>query len=283
MTDLVFDSGFSNNSIYILDALSSTELQTGRRLSEELGDLAYDVDSPYCSYIRTSSSADFLAALSKIENLCASGIKPVIHIECHGDVNSGVIIGDQKEKITWEDLSERLRHINKASRNNLGVVMAGCFGLYAIRPITINRPSPFYFLIGSQVEVSAGEIDETMKKFYRALFADGSLKSAMSQLSEKFQQYHVEKMFCISYGRYIKQHCIGKGRMARIEKLLTEVFDNGVLRNRESVRRYRKELKRMVRPNKNSFKMFADIFMHGRYSITYEQVLSFVTQKNGRS
>lgn len=122
-----------------------------------------------------------------------------------------------------------------------------------------------------------------MKKFYRSLFKSNSLQTAIGQIDERFKQFHAEKMLCVSFARYIKQQCIGKGRTARIEKLLSEVFENGVHRNRESLRRYRKELKQMVKPNKVAFKKFADIFMHGRHAITYEQLLIFATQKNDRT
>ncbi|RRW54962.1 hypothetical protein [Pseudomonas moraviensis] len=280
MNDLTFDSSFSNNTVYILDGLTSSELQTARHLSEGLSDLKYEIETPYCSIIRTDSRSSFFTALSEIKSLCIDGIRPIIHIECHGDMNSGITIGDKKEKIAWDELVDSFREVNKATKNNLGIVMAGCFGLHAIKPITITKPSPFYFLIGSEGEISAGEIDEAMKSFYRALFQSDSLQTAMGQIDKRFKQFHAEKMFCISFGRYIKQKCIGKGRNARVENLLSELFENGIPRNRESLRRYRKELKQLTRPNKAAFQKFADIFMHGRYAITYEQLHTFVTQKN---
>lgn len=218
-------------------------------------------------------------ALDQIRGLCVEGIRPIIHIEAHGGKNTGIVLGDNEEKVSWAVLATHLRRINEATTNNLGVVMAGCFGLYAIQPIKITKPSPFYFLIGSDEKVSAGEIDDVMKNFYRVLFQSNSLQTAMNEVDERFKQFHVEKMFCVAFGRYIKQQCIGKGRQARVEKLLSGLVENGMPRNRENLRSSRKKLKQLVKPSKAAFEKFANVFMHGRYAITYEQLYAFITSE----
>lgn len=175
--------------------------------------------------------------------------------------------------ITWAELTSSLGKINAATKNNLGVVMAGCYGIYAIEPIKIANPSPFYFLIGSENEVTAGEIDRVMKKFYKVLFQSGALPIAMREVGEQFLQFHVEKMFCIAFDRYYNHHCIGKGRTARIEGLVTEAMTK-LGSNRKHLRTIRKSLKQQVKPDKATFHRFANKFMHGRYRITYEQVVA---------
>lgn len=279
MTGLTFDSRFSNNAVYILDGLKSSELQTAKHLYEELIDLKYEIETPYCSIVSVSSRAKLFSELDQIQYRCTAGIRPIIHIEAHGGINTGIVLGDNEEQVTWAELAKCLGKINEVTTNNLGVVMAGCFGLYAIQPIKITKPSPFYFLIGSDEKVSAGEIDDVMKKFYRVLFQSNSLQTAMNEVDERFKQFHVEKMFCVAFGRYIKQQCIGKGRSARVEKLLSELVDNGMPSNRENLRNSRKKLKQLVKPSKAAFEKFAKVFMHGRYAITYEQLYAFVTKR----
>lgn len=279
MNALTFDSRFTNNAVYILDGLKSSELQTAQHLYEELGDLKYETETPYCSIIPIASRAELFSALDQIREFCVEGVRPIIHIEAHGGKSTGIVLGNNEEQVSWGELAIRLGKINEATTNNLGVVMAGCFGLYAIQPITITKPSPFYFLIGSDEKVLAGEIDDVMKKFYRVLFQSNSLQIAMKQVDERFKQFHVEKMFCVAFGRYIKQQCIGQGRRARVEKLLSELVENGMPRNRENLRNSRRTLKQLVRPSKAAFDKYAKLFMHGRYAITYEQLYAFVTSK----
>ncbi|AKU13312.1 hypothetical protein AzCIB_3419 [Azoarcus sp. CIB] len=279
MNALTFDSRFSNNAVYILDCLKSSELQTAKHLYEELGDLKYETETPYCSIVPIASRAELLSALDQVRELCVDGIRPIIHIEAHGGKSTGIVLGDKEEQVSWVELASCLGKINEATTNNLGVVMAGCFGLYAIQPIKITKPSPFYFLIGSDEKVSAGEIDDVMKKFYRVLFKSNSLQTAMKEVDERFKQFHVEKMFCVAFGRYIKQQCVGQGRSARVEKLLSQLVENGMPRNRENLRNSRKKLKQLVKPSKAAFDKYAKLFMHGRYAITYEQLHEFVTRK----
>lgn len=282
MRALTFDSCFSNNAVYILDGLKSSELQTAKHLHEELRDLGYEADMPYCSIVRVGSRVELFSALEEIRKLCVEGIKPIIHIEAHGGRDTGITVGDNQEQISWDALVDSLGKINAITRNNLGVVMSGCFGLYAILPIKITKPTPFYFLIGSQEEVSAGEIDEIMKKFYRVLFQSNSLQSAMAQVEERFKQYHSERMFCMVFGRYIKQQCMGNGRSARVGKLLTDFYsESGIPRNRENLRSNRKQLKQLTKPSKAVFQRLATVFLHGRHAISYEWLYAVVANKNG--
>lgn len=66
MRALIFDSVFSNNTVFILDGLMSSDLQTARHLNEELKDLAYKTDTPYCSLIRISSRSELFLILDQI-------------------------------------------------------------------------------------------------------------------------------------------------------------------------------------------------------------------------
>lgn len=280
MRTLNFDSGFSNNAVFIIDGLKSSDLQTATHLHEELKDLAYTDTTPYCSIFRVTSRIELLSTLEEICNLSAQGFKPIVHIEAHGHKDTGITVGDNEEIIGWNELTASLGQINNIAKNNLGVVMASCFGLYAISTIDITQPSPYYFLIGSDNEVPAGQIDDLMKNFYKTLFTSNSLNLAMQHVPESFKQFHVEKFFCISFGRYIKHRCIGKGGAARLEALVSSAFERGMPRNRDNLRKLRKSAKKMIKPSKATFDKYANVFMHGRYVITFEQLLAFLIENN---
>lgn len=282
MRALIFDSKFLNNAVFILDGLKSSDYQTATHLHDELLDLALKNQAPYCQKRVTRSRIDLFAALDEIRDLCREGVKPIIHIEAHGipdAPDSGIVFGDDEEFVTWDELARRLGEINRITKNNTGVVMAACFGLYAITPITIYKPAPFYFLIGNDQLIEARAIDECMKKFYRVLFETDSLAAAMNQIEKRFKQFHVEKFLCIALGRYIKKFSMGRGADERIERYVSKRVEQGVVTNRESLRNARKEAKAMVRDRKGLFVRYARIFMHNRYAITFEQLMAFVTQK----
>lgn len=273
---LTVDSMFSNNAVFILDGLKSSDLQTAKNLHGELRDLAATkTGMPFISIYKVNSRKELFAALKEIQQFCLAGSKPIIHFEVHGDTE-GIFIGDTEEKISWDDLIAVLRNINIATQNNLCVVMASCNGLYAT-PGDITKPSPYFFLIGSDEEVPSGFIADQMKEFYRQLLLNDSICSAMSQVDEKFKLFHVEKFFCMTMGEYFKKDCMGKGAAGRVERLVSEAFEEGMPRNRENLKRLRRHYKSGIKPSNDTFDKYANIFMHGRYSITYEQFYALVS------
>ncbi len=68
--------------------------------------------------------------------------------------------------------------------------LAACWGLHAIAPLRIDRPAPFYFLIGPDKPVEAGHIDSVMPEFYRSLIETDSLDKAMTKVDVQFKQFH---------------------------------------------------------------------------------------------
>jgi hypothetical protein len=271
-----YNSSFLNNSVQIIDGLRSDELQTATHLKDGLSDLNYEMETPYCQYHKVESRANFIVTLGEIRQQCALGLKPIIHIEAHGDNELGLSISDARELVSWTALCHSLRAINILTKNNTGVVMAACHGLYAIKPLTIHDPAPFYFLIGSEGEITAGELDSQMKKFYMSLFATSSLSVAMNEVDKRFQQFHAERFVCIALGRLLKSGCMGHGAKARVERYVTEAVKSGAPVNRESLRKIRKKAKKAVKPSRGLFERYARPFLHGRCNIYYGDFLAFL-------
>ena len=277
-SDFVFNSRFSNNAVIVIDALRSSDMQTARRLEEELLPLRHGDGTAYCRIIKTPDKQSFISGLQSIAAECELGLKPVLHIEAHGDKLSGLEIGDQCEMVTWQELEDELARINKNTGNNLGVVLASCWGLYAISPLRIADPTPYYFLIGPDKEVSAGYIENQMKKFYIALFESSSLDNAMSKVEQEFKQYHSEQFFYRVFASYLRKACMGKGASLRAERLVSGAIERGAPNNRETLRILRKSAKNFVKPSKESFNRHARHFLHGKVPVSYELLLQFVKQ-----
>jgi len=277
--EFLFTSQFSNNAVIILDALSDTDLQTARRLSDDLLCLTLSDGTPYCRYVRIESADELLDALETIRHECERNLKPIIHFEAHGSKEEGLQIGASGEYVSWQEISDQLVKINSITKNNLGIVMAACFGLYAISPIKLTSKAPFYFLIGASNDVSAGYIDEAMCRFYRKLFDLRSLDDAMTEVDNEFKQFHSERFFCVSFGKYIRRACMGRGAANRVERLVSKVFDSGTPRNRENLRKIRRSAKTFVKSSQRQHDAFARLarnFLHGRVSMSFEDFENFV-------
>jgi hypothetical protein len=273
---------FSNNALFILDGLKSCEYQTAKHLYDELSPSFNTMTVSYCRILPARSRDELFSALYKIRQHCLDDdIAPIIHIEAHGSKGMGIEVGDNQEKITWGELCAHFGEINAITKNNLGVVMATCFGIYAASSIMVDQPSPFYFLIGSAVNISAGEIDDIMKKFYRELFQSKSLSFAMKQVEDKLERFQVEEFIYDIFGRFISESCVGKGRRTRIEGLVTSSIEGGIHPNSENLRMLRQLAKSCTKQSKDIFEHFAGIFMHGRYSIEHEKLYASVVKRHG--
>lgn len=277
-SDLTFDSRFANNCVIVLDALHSSDMQTARSLEENLAPLKHPDGTAYCRIVKTPDRTTFLSALNSITNECKHGVRPIVHIEAHGDKVGGLEIGESRELLSWVALEDCLAKINKVTGNNLGVVLASCWGLYAISPLKIANPCPYYFLMGPDKQVNAGYLKDQMKLFYESLFGTGSLDAAMVHIQTEFKQFHSEQFFYRVFASHLRKACMGKGAERRVEKFLSETIERGAINNRENRRKLRTSAKSFVKPSREKFIRNAGLFLHGKIPVPYEQFLAFVRQ-----
>ncbi|WP_146196077.1 hypothetical protein [Pleionea mediterranea] len=216
---------------------------------------------------------DELAHHAKVNNM-----KPLLHFDTHGNKDDGLYIDGENVFIDWNSLSKKLRAINIHTGNNLAVVGATCYGLHAIKPITLSTATPFYLLLSPEEQVSVGFLEKNIPSFYRSLFELGSIDSAFTHhISEEFKFYHCEKMLFIVIARYISQQCKGKGGAARREKLLTEIMSQGMENTAENRKKVRKILKDGLRPDQSLNDRFAGRFLIGRQcSFNISELLDFI-------
>jgi hypothetical protein len=274
---LTFESRLKNNKLVIIDALGITGgLQTGRRLEESVRDFTIHSSPDYCSRYVVQSLREFGDILDNVAEDCAHGMKPIIHIEAHGDSVKGLKMADSEQMLSWVDLYSRLSQINQITENNMGVVVASCFGLYAIKPMRITAPTPFYFLMGSEFKVPAGTVADTMTKFYRVLFESSSYDLAALGVDKKFTLFHSETFFFTMMSRHIKKACLGAGALRRAEERLTYEVGQGRISNTAELRVARKHAKESVKMTPERFYASANLFLHRRTNVEFENVMKFV-------
>jgi hypothetical protein len=273
---ILVESEFKNNIVYILDCLKSGELQTGKNLFEGL---PWGNGMPPCDYNKITSHKELGEALDRIKKEAENGLCPIIHIEAHGNRIEGIFIGQETENMSWEELCGHLRKINVLTGNNTGVFVAACFGYYGIRGLNFKEPAPFYFLIGSQKEETAGTFDDKMSIFYQALFETNAIDKAMEKVSDSLEIFYSEKAFVILMARYFKEKCMGKGKRGRLESLLTEIGKNDINRTPERMRLQRKELKKLIKPGESIYNQFCKRFLMGKSPLPYEKIVSFLAER----
>jgi hypothetical protein len=234
-------------------------------------------------HIEITGTAKLMSLLDELAfHARKDSMKPLIHLDMHGNKDNGLYVIEEDRYISWSELAKKLRSINKYTANNLAVVGATCYGLHAIRSISLADATPFYLLLAPEHKVTLGYLEDNIPNFYRTLFESESIDIAYSRhISSKFKYFNCEKLLFITVARYISNHCKGRGGAARRERLLTEIFDQHFENSSENRKIIRKWLKDGLRPDQSLLDKYAEKFMVGRQcSFTCDDLLRFV-EKNG--
>lgn len=88
-------------------------------------------------------------------------------------------------------------------------------------------------------------------------------------------------MLFIVIARYLKEQCKGKGGAGRRERLITEIFSQGMENTPDNLKRVRKILKDGLRPDQSLLDQYAGRFLIGRQcSFSMADLESFIESDN---
>lgn len=275
------DSSFSCNSVVWISSLPERDLGPTRRMTEDVSAHANRLDFQF-SRVDVKSRSELIDVLGQI-NISAKehGLRPILVFDAHGDRDAGLTLSEPGEEVTWAELSAHLQQINISTNNNLCVIGAACFSLHAIAPSKLDQAAPFFVLLAPEHEVSVGYLEQNVPPFFDRLFTHGSLDDAYSRyLSDAFRYFHCEKMLFIVVAKYIRDACKGKSLAERRERLITEVFMQGMPNTQATRKAIRAKLKAGLKPNQALLDRYVRTFLVGRScSFTMEQLLGFLDDR----
>lgn len=209
------------------------DLKTGTRLVEDQLSIAQSrYENLEVAHRRPTSKAELLKDLETIrDGALLEGTYPFIHFDCHG--NPDGLQTANGDHISWEELRLLLIQINYACKCNLMVVIAACNGINLIKCCTKLDRAPFYAAIGTETKVKAGKLEQDLLAFYSKFFEDLNGDDAVRALNEgregSERTYHFRSssgIFANAYRKYYNDNCIGRGKAARREYLLTKIAEN---------------------------------------------------------
>ncbi|EJM83123.1 hypothetical protein PMI32_02380 [Pseudomonas sp. GM60] len=281
MHELTYTSVCRNNGVIIFDALAKTELQTGRRLHEDLLDFSNQIERRgYCTYYPVKSKQMMVAALKTVLNECRSGVLyPVLHFECHGDPSKGIYIHASDEYIGWDELVRYINEINVATRNNVGVVLAACFGFEISKFVNFASPCPFNFVIAAQDEILAGQLQEVLIGLYKATMSSGDLEAGLRSLDDRLNFFHCGKWFYQNLASYMINNFNAVGRSDLVEAIVSSRVAKAGYQSRELVRFERARAKKYLKTPQNFYRQASRRFFHDKVPISYEDFNAFVGAK----
>lgn len=272
------ETEFRCNGIVLISAPRSGEEGPSRRIGEDLGQLAISLGELVFMHITVTSKKQLIELLQSLELEVENGLRPIVHFDAHGSKERGLEIGATGELVSWDVITEELRKLNIASGNNLFVFVAACYGFYLLKALTITKPCPFFIMFGPSDIITFGEVESSVVPFYRKLFQTESVDAATQALSCQFDYFHSERMFLISFARYVREKCLGKGGRDRRERLLTETFEETKLENTKQMRKkLRRQIKQHLKPTPALMRWYAKRFMHGKNCpVSFAEVMSEV-------
>lgn len=217
-------SGFSFDKIVIVQSLGGADTLTGDVLLSYLSSICdvENIDLPI-QLINCGSGSDFLSLIESLVAEAYAGTIPLLHVECHGDPNSGLDFSDGSS-LSWELIAEFLVKLNIATRFNLMAVFSACFGFYFVEKMGAIERSPCRCLVAPLSKVYEHEIMEAFREFYSNLLVSRSVSLAFKSLL-KYKLNHggwictvAEEWFERLVVGYIEQHCSIRAGDVRMKK-----------------------------------------------------------------
>ncbi len=279
--ELTYKGSFKNNKILILDAIPDDELQTARYLEEEIKDFIISQgEQSYCHREKLKDRGHFINFFKIILQECEADMLPLLHIEAHGDKSLGLQIGG--DFIGWEELLDLCRPINSATKNNLGLILASCYGQETSKLINISKPCPFHFMIGPSDIVAAKEIRDRIPYFYKSVLENQNLNLALNYINPQFVLFYSSEFFVRSMAIFFSKNRSNKNRSAIAEEIVTKALEKNE-NSRNTRRLARKSAKHILKNPENFYMHYMKGFLHGQAPVTFKDLENFYMQFNPAS
>ena len=273
-TDARISETLLTNCIFWVQSLPDDELGPSRRVLEDLEVL----QGGFPVFVRRVSNRDeMVATLTEIARLAEQdGYRPVLHLDCHGSAEQGLLLAPSGERLDWAETVDLLRRINVATRNNLVCVFALCFGLHAYTQVALKRPVPAYLFAGPESEIEVGFLEDETLAFYRRMIETNNVTLAFKEtLGGKMVSVHCQGLFLQALLSYIRQFAKGKARRTRLERLVTEVLknDGDIHPSPDRLKQIRADIRRVLEPGQALIDRYEPSFLIGRKAaFTYADI-----------
>lgn len=253
------------NSVIWITSLRDSERGVTRRILEELEPFFHCKQVNFVLF--EPQNADHLRKfLDKVENEAReNGLRPIIHIDTHGDKETGIHIVSSGEDLSWEEATEKLKRINVATNNNLCVVSMACYGFHIVSEMSISDTTPFYILAAPDNTVSGGFVEKTCPEFYRYVFTHLDIMGAYRNIfNDTLKIMHCEEVLLVVMAKYVRAGTIGKAKQERVEALISTVVNHSGPVESGKLKAMRKVAKEGIKPTQELLDRYVCSFLMGR-------------------
>lgn len=275
------------NTIVIIDLIPEGELNTARKLFEDLEIIACLFNGRLkIQYQRVRTLYDLKKIMSKVlQNVQYNGLLPLLHIEGHGlNDENGFSLPDDSN-CTWSQFKEFVTPINMTMGLNLMIVMATCYGASFVKAIRTTDRAPIWGIIGPTRELSANQVKTDFPAFYRTFFETQSTTKALKALktsgpSDLYVMTSAENFFYVVWERYKNEYCT-EDKLSERARAMQLRASTEKWKKIPSIRFFKRKLKNIKREKKlfNSFRnkyFMYDLYPINkkRFPVTYKKAAS---------
>jgi hypothetical protein len=173
------DSTYHISHIHVIESLDNGFAgRTGTRLFQQLE--AWCQGTPVKPALHNPHDrAELFDLLNRFNRDAEQGQYPLLHFETHGialqpgqTTSPGIVLASD-DGVTWQELAPIFTAINEATRLNLIVFMAACYGGDLETLIQPLDRATVRIIVGPIEELTARVIERATNAFYRTLLRDG--------------------------------------------------------------------------------------------------------------
>jgi hypothetical protein len=227
----------------IIESLGVLDKKTGRRLRDDLEPQLLMNDVKLKVYFHSvANREEFFSALTALKDrVSATGLYPILDIECHGDIEVGLQLSDGS-LVSWEECKAGLVEINMASRFNLILVLGCCYGAYFAQTARLSEVAAFNAYIGPTGTISAKHLETGLRAFYEELFNSRDFTNAIRAMREASPE--LGYAFFTAYGlfreviaEFVLEQSRGEGLRRRVRSMRRRLRqERGQLRSTQAIR-----------------------------------------------
>lgn len=231
---------FEFTKVIVLSSLEPHERHTSATIRDHItNELMHLGMRTPVEYHEIESVVEFKARLNQILLEAKSGTIPLLHIDCHGDTDTGLIFENNSE-LSWKEFSSLLKPINIACGFNLLLCASCCYGGYFIREMDLVGSCPCWAVVATTEEVDPADIYSGFMKFYSALFR----KKHFGRVEDMLRAATTQKWFTNTAEKWYLEICtwaaeehLEPAMRSRINNLDRRLKSIGVQKTKKEIRK----------------------------------------------
>lgn len=271
--------------IVVIESIPASELHNGRRLREDI-----EVQSVFhqrglsVEFVPVDTADRLWDCLAHVLKDANNRVEyPLLHLECHGSADrKGLVLADGS-LVAWEQLKPTLTAINVATRCNLFITLAACYGAHLSQIILPTDRAPLWGMLAPTEQAKPSDLLGSFFAFYTTLLASLDGDKALSALltaDSRVANYcfvSAQGFFKKAYANYIAEYSSDKEYWRRATGLRVHLRETG-LRKLPTLFELRQQLRAAELPNfeKNHQKFFmTDLFPENtnRFCVLFNEVV----------